>query len=86
MLLLHNKFLSVEQVKNNTQRNQTCQAILTKFAKQSGKIAYDSTEERYCAAEKDFKRNPKSNQQQGNFGDLTKPSLCFFEKIHCLLS
>lgn len=59
---LRNSFFPIEQIKNNTQGNQTYKAMLTQSPDQRCKIGNNSAKERDGAAEKNLNGNTDSNQ------------------------
>jgi hypothetical protein len=86
LLLLCKDPASLEQVQDNTQRNQTDEPVLTQVRNQGGEIIHDSVKERDFFAKENAGDNRQGDQQQEDFRNLTKPLLYFFQVMHLRLS
>jgi len=86
LLLAAEDSTSLEQVHNDTQRNQTDKPVVAQVRNQSGKIGNDLPKEWKGFTEQDVCYDPQGNQQQKHFGNLTKPFLHFFQVMHLQFS
>lgn len=72
----------MEEVDDDAESNQADHSVFAETVNQRGEIGDDGTKEGDFPAEEDVGGNPHGNQQEEDFGNLTKPFFDFFQSTH----